>query len=153
MEELNIGYQADEGTQLGPVINPAQRQRILTAIKAARHAGGVPILEGGPTKVADHNGFYLKPSLFKADPGVNCNPKEIFHTFATVRPVDSVDEALELANDTMYGLGSSVWTKDLELGEKVAKQFRDGVRSTVTTWWPTVYRTAVRESAAVPEEG
>ncbi len=126
MEELNIGYQADEGTQLGPVINPTQRQRILTAIKAARHAGGVPILEGGPTKVADHNGFYLKPSLFRADPGVNCNPKEIFHTFATVRPVDSVDEALELANDTMYGLGSSVWTKDLELGEKVAKQFRDG---------------------------
>ena len=126
MKDLKIGYQADAGTQLGPVINPTQRQRILAAVENAKRAGGDPVLEGGLAKVGDHDGFYLKPALFRAKPGINCNPQEVFHTFATVRPVDSVDEALALANDTMYGLGSSVWTKDLELGQRIAKRYRDG---------------------------
>jgi aldehyde dehydrogenase (NAD+) len=123
---LKIGYQADAGTQLGAVINPTQRRRILRAQVDTAARGGKPLLSGGDAEVAGKNGFYLKPALYRAEPGLDCNPVEVFHTFATVCPVSSPEEALELANRSPYGLGASVWTKDVERGVALAKQFRDG---------------------------
>jgi aldehyde dehydrogenase (NAD+) len=125
-EGLKIGYQADEGTQLGAVINSTQRQRILHAQQETVARGGQPILAGGVAKVSGKNGHYLKPALFRTRPGVDCNPQEVFHTFATVCPVSSAEEALRLANSSPYGLGASVWTRDIERGIALAKQFRDG---------------------------
>lgn len=125
--ELKIGYQADEGTQLGAVVNATQRRRILQAQQEAAARGGQAILAGGDAQVSGRHGFYLKPALFRTQPGVNCNPNEVFHTFATICPVSSPDEALQLANSSPYGLGASVWTRDIERGVALAKQFRDGV--------------------------
>ena len=126
-EDLKIGYQADEGTQLGAVVNATQKARILSAQRAAKLRGGEPILAGGEAEVSGRDGFYLKPALFRTKPGVDCNPAEVFHTFATVCPVSSAEEALELANNSPYGLGASVWTKDVDRGVALAKRFRDGV--------------------------
>jgi aldehyde dehydrogenase (NAD+) len=123
---LKIGYQADEGTQLGAVINPTQRRRILQAQQETVARGGKPLLAGGEAAVSGKNGFYLKPALYRTEPGLNVNPAEVFHTFATVCPVSSAEEALRLANSSPYGLGASVWTKDVERGIALAKQFRDG---------------------------
>ena len=123
---LRIGNQADKGTQLGPVINSRQPQRILQGIEMAKANGAQPILGGGRTSVPGYDGYYMKPTLLRSDPRTDCNPSEIFHTFVNVQPVDSVDQALQFANKTLYGLGSSVWTKDLDLGQQIAKQFRDG---------------------------
>ncbi|HSQ55003.1 MAG TPA: aldehyde dehydrogenase family protein, partial [Gemmata sp.] len=123
---LKIGYQAEAGTQLGAVINPTQRRRILQAQKETAARGGQPLLAGGEAKVAGKNGFYLKPALYRTEPGVNCNPWEVFHTFATICPVTSPEEAIQLANSSPYGLGASVWTKDIKRGVALAKQFRDG---------------------------
>lgn len=123
---LKIGYQADEGTQLGAVINPTQRRRILAAEQETVARGATPILAGGDASVAGKNGFYLKPSLYRTEPGLNVNPVEVFHTYATICPVGSAEEAIQLANSSPYGLGSSVWTKDIEKGIALAKQFRDG---------------------------
>ncbi|MEM7013523.1 MAG: aldehyde dehydrogenase family protein [Verrucomicrobiota bacterium] len=125
-EDLKIGYQADEGTQLGAVVNPTQKRRILQAQKEAGDRGGQAILAGGEAEVSGKDGFYIKPALYRTTPGVDCNPLEVFHTFATICPVDSVEQALELANSSPYGLGSSIWTKDVERGVALAKQFRDG---------------------------
>lgn len=123
---LKIGYQADAGTQLGAVVNSTQRSRILRAQQEAALHGGEPILAGGLAEVSGREGYYLKPALYRTTPGVNCNPMEVFHTFATICPVDSVEQALELANSTPYGLGASVWTRDIARGVALAKQFRDG---------------------------
>ena len=71
-------------------------------------------------------GYYLKPALYRTEPGVDCNPAEVLHTYATVCPVASPEEVLRLANSSPYGLGASVWTKDIERGVALAKQFRDG---------------------------
>jgi aldehyde dehydrogenase (NAD+) len=125
-ENLKIGYQADAGTQLGAVVNPVQRRRILQAQKETVARGGQPVLSGGPAEVKGKNGFYLKPALYRTSPGVDCNPAEVFHTFATVCPVNSAEEAIALANSSPYGLGSSVWTRDIDRGIALAKQFRDG---------------------------
>jgi aldehyde dehydrogenase (NAD+) len=123
---LKIGHQAEAGTQLGAVINPTQRRRVLRALQETEARGGKPVLAGGEATVTGKNGFYLKPALYRTEPGVDCNPWEVFHTFATVCPVSSPEEAIRLANSSPYGLGASVWTKDIERGVAVAKQFRDG---------------------------
>jgi aldehyde dehydrogenase (NAD+) len=125
-ENLKIGYQADEGTQLGAVINATQRRRILQAQQETVARGGQPVLPGGVAEVRGREGFYLKPSLYRTVPGVECNPLEVFHTYATVCPVKSAEEALQLANRSPYGLGASVWTRDIQKGIALAKQFRDG---------------------------
>jgi aldehyde dehydrogenase (NAD+) len=125
-EGLKIGYQADAGTQLGAVINPTQRLRILRAERETVARGAQPILPGGDAEVAGKKGFYLKPSLYRTEPGLNANPAEVFHTYTTVCPVASAEEALQLANSSPYGLGASVWTKDVQRGIALAKQFRDG---------------------------
>ena len=125
-EDLKIGYQADAGMQLGAVVNPTQRRRILAAQQEAAARGGQAILSGGVAEVSGKDGFYIKPALYRTSPGVDCNPQEVFHTFATVCPVGSAEEALALANSSSYGLGASVWTKDINRGVARAKQFRDG---------------------------
>ena len=111
---------------MGAVVNPTQRRRILQAQQETVARGGQAILPGGVAEVTGRDGFYLKPALYRTTPGVNCNPVEVFHTFATVCPVNSPEEALELANSSPYGLGASVWTKDIDRGVALAKQFRDG---------------------------
>jgi acyl-CoA reductase-like NAD-dependent aldehyde dehydrogenase len=123
---LKIGHQAEAGTQLGAVINPTQRRRILHAQEETAARGGMPLLAGGEATVAGKNGFYLRPALYRTEPGLDCNPLEVFHTFATVCPVASPEEALRLANSSPYGLGASVWTQDIKRGVALAKQFRDG---------------------------
>ena len=125
-KDLKIGNQAVQGTQLGPVINSRQPQRILDGIGSAIANGAKPILSGGLAQVDGYDGFYLQPTLLYSPSGSNCNPNEIFHTFVNVQPVTSPEKAVEYANNTPYGLGSSVWTQDLELGQQIAKQFRDG---------------------------
>ena len=124
--ELKIGNQAEKGTQLGPVVNSRQPLRILEGIEFAKANGAEAILGGGHASVPGNDGFYMKPTLLKSQTGTDCNPGEVFHTFVNVQPVDSVEQAVQCANNTKYGLGSSVWTKDLELGKRIAKQFRDG---------------------------
>ncbi|MBM84082.1 MAG: aldehyde dehydrogenase [Planctomycetaceae bacterium] len=125
-EGLKIGYQADEGTQLGAVVNATQRSRILQAQEQTIALGGDPILGGGRAEVSGKDGYYLKPALYRTSPGQNVNPIEVFHTYATVCPVNTAEEALQLANSSPYGLGASVWTKDVDRGVALAKQFRDG---------------------------
>jgi len=123
---LKIGYQADAGTQLGAVVNATQRRRILAAQCEASSRGGEAVLAGGVAEVAGRDGFYVKPALFRTKPGIDINPGEVFHTFASVCPVSSAEEALALANSSPYGLGASIWTRDVEGGIALAKQFRDG---------------------------
>jgi len=125
-ENLKIGYQAEAGTQLGAVINATQRQRILKAERDTLVRGGKAIVAGGEAEVAGKRGFYLKPSLYRTEPGLNVNPEEVFHTYATICPVSSEEEAMRLANSSPYGLGASVWTKDIDRGIALAKKFRDG---------------------------
>lgn len=124
--DLKIGYQVDAGTQLGAVINETQQTRILSAQQQTACRGGQPILAGGKADVEGRDGYYIKPALFRTSPGVDCNPDEVFHAFATICPVESAEQALELANRSPYGLGASVWTKDVERGIALSKQFRDG---------------------------
>jgi acyl-CoA reductase-like NAD-dependent aldehyde dehydrogenase len=87
------------------VINPTQPAAFLQAQQETVARGAQPLLAGGEATVAGKQGFYIKPSLFRTQPELNVNPVEVFHTYATICPVSTPEEALRLANSSPYGFG------------------------------------------------
>jgi len=114
VEELKVGDPADDDTDVGPVIDEHARERIAAWIEEAR-AGGAKVLTGGET-----NGL-LRPTVLAQvadDLKVSCD--EVFGPVVVVNPVASVDEAIERANGTRYGLQAGVFTTSLDTALRAA---------------------------------
>jgi len=112
---------------MGPVISAAQRTRTETYLDIGKEEGARRACRGarlaGP-------GFFLRPAVFTAArPRMRIVDEEIFGPIAVVLSFDSEAEAVELANDTIYGLSGSLWTNDLKRGLRVAQAVRTGVLS------------------------
>jgi acyl-CoA reductase-like NAD-dependent aldehyde dehydrogenase len=121
VEELNVGDPADEETDVGPVIDNAARERILSWIEEARAAGGEVLTGGeledgliGPTVIANP----------PADAKVSCD--EVFGPVVTVAPYDSLDEAIERANSTRYGLQAGIFTANVRTAMRAARELEFG---------------------------
>lgn len=86
------------------------------------------MLTGG--KIAKHdgleNGYYVEPTILKGDNSMNCFREEIFGPVLAVTTFKTLDEALEIANDTIYGLGAGVWTRDNFQAYKAARGIEAG---------------------------
>ena len=121
VEGLTIGDPADEETDVGPVIDEDARQRILEWIEEAR-AGGAEILAGG----AEQDGLIRPTVIGHAAPELKVSCDEVFGPVVTVNPVDSVDEAIELANSTRYGLQAGIFTASLETALRAARELEFG---------------------------
>jgi acyl-CoA reductase-like NAD-dependent aldehyde dehydrogenase len=121
VEALVLGDPADEETDVGPVIDADARTRILDWIEEAR-AGGATILAGG-----DLDGELIRPTVL-ANPGpelkVSC--EEVFGPVVSVNRVDSIDEALELANGTRYGLQAGIFSSSLATALRAAHELEFG---------------------------
>jgi acyl-CoA reductase-like NAD-dependent aldehyde dehydrogenase len=121
VEELRLGDPADEETDVGPVIDEDARERILEWIEEAR-AGGARVLTGG-----ELDGELIRPTVI-ADAGpefkVSCD--EVFGPVCTVNSVGSLDEAIELANGTRYGLQAGIFTTKLETSLRAAQELEFG---------------------------
>jgi gamma-glutamyl-gamma-aminobutyraldehyde dehydrogenase len=114
-------------TQLGPLVTRAHQNRVLQYIDIGKREGATLAL-GGTVPAAFQEGCYVEPTLFT---GVNNKmviaQEEIFGPVAAVIPVSDLDDALEVANDSIYGLAASVWTKDLRKAHKAAQALASGV--------------------------
>jgi len=111
-DEVPVGDPRDEATEIGPLISAEHRERVEGYLRRAVD-GGARILVGGGRP--DGPGYYLEPTLV-ADVGAGdeiCQ-EELFAPVATVMPYDTVDEAVELANDSRYGLNALVWGEPTE---------------------------------------
>ncbi|MCY1544309.1 Aldehyde dehydrogenase, thermostable [compost metagenome] len=128
MRKLTVGDPRTAGTQIGPVINAAQLEKILGYIELGR-AEGATLAEGGKRAEASTAGHFLRPTLFtESSNAMRINREEIFGPVAAVIRVSGYDEALEVANDTPFGLSSGICTTSL----KFANHFRLNVRSGLT---------------------
>src|ERR671926_1485460 len=108
VEALRVGDPGDEETDVGPVIDDDARERILGWIAEARDAGA-RVLTGG-----DLDGELIRPTVIgNAAPDLKVSCEEVFGPVCTVNAVDSLDEAVELANGTPYGLQAGVFTRRL----------------------------------------
>lgn len=121
VDALIVGDPADDSTDVGPVITPAERERILSWIDEAR-AGGAEILAGG-TLAGDH----LRPTVIaSAAPDAKVSCQEIFGPVCTVTPYDSLDEAIALANGTPFGLQAGIFTRDVKAALRAAAELEFG---------------------------
>jgi gamma-glutamyl-gamma-aminobutyraldehyde dehydrogenase len=112
---------------MGPLVTKSQQKRVLDYIAIGKKEGA-KLCMGGEVPKGMEKGCYVSPTLFD---GVRNDMKiaqeEIFGPVAAVIPFRSVDEAVEIANDSMYGLAASIWTNDLNTAHKAARDLQSGV--------------------------
>ena len=121
VEALKVGDPADEETDVGPVIDDDARERILAWVEEAR-SSGARVLSGGDT-----DGELIRPTVIAdAGPELKVNCEEVFGPVCTVTSVGTIDEALELANGTRYGLQAGIFTAGLETALRAAQELEFG---------------------------
>jgi acyl-CoA reductase-like NAD-dependent aldehyde dehydrogenase len=123
--QMTVGDGFDPTTQLGPLVSAEQFERVQGYIEAGRTDGATLAAGGG--RVGD-KGYFVQPTVFAgADNTMRIAREEIFGPVVTVIPFDDESEVLALANDTDFGLGAGVWTRDISRAHKVAASLRAGM--------------------------
>ncbi|MEU5993447.1 aldehyde dehydrogenase [Spirillospora sp. NPDC047418] len=128
-EGIRIGDPAEESTQLGPVISGRARDRILARIGGAVQAGARVVTGGGAATVPGlEGGFFVEPTvLADVTNDMAVAREEIFGPVVVVIPFDDEDEAVAIANDSPYALGSAIWTRDIARAHRVASRLEAGM--------------------------
>lgn len=126
-EKIKIGMPWDPDTQLGSQINQGQLDKILRYMDVAKK-DGAKILCGGERADAGDlaKGSFMKPTLLEGSNTMCVAQEEIFGPVATVIKFKDEDEVVELANDSVYGLGGAVWTQNINRAFRVAKGIQTG---------------------------
>jgi aldehyde dehydrogenase (NAD+) len=124
--KVKVGNPFEESTEMGPLAMARQRDRVEGYIAKGREEGARLATGGGRPKHLDR-GYYIEPTVFaNVDNGSTIAREEIFGPVLSVIPADSEEHAIEIANDTIYGLNSSVFTKDPERAYAVGRRIRAG---------------------------
>jgi aminomuconate-semialdehyde/2-hydroxymuconate-6-semialdehyde dehydrogenase len=134
---LRLGDPRDPSTTTGPLISREHREKVLRYYRMAEDCGAKTLVGGGiPSLGGDlDGGSWIEPTVWVGLSNVDQPLRdEIFGPVAALVPFDTEDEAVALANDTDYGLASSVWTTDLSRGHRIAQRMRVGM-SWVNTWF------------------
>ena len=133
---FRIGPTADPLTQMGPVSNARQFERVQRYIEIGL-GEGARLVAGGPGRpVGIDRGYYVRPTVFsEVRPDMRIAREEIFGPVLTIQTYRSVDEAIDIANDSVYGLAAYVQSRDLDAARKVAARLRTG---TVQVNYPAI---------------
>jgi len=126
-ESFTLGPALDDKTRLGPLISDVQRERVRGYIKKGI-AEGAKLVTGGP-EVPEGlpKGYFVKPTVFaNVRNDMTIAQEEIFGPVLSILPYDGEEDAVRIANDTIYGLGGGVWSGDPERAKRVARRIRTG---------------------------
>ncbi|WP_231578048.1 aldehyde dehydrogenase family protein [Thermorudis peleae] len=125
---IRLGDPLDDQTQMGPLVSPRQCQRVLHYVERAKSEGAVLRLGGKkPEAPALQRGNFVEPTVFdQVTQQMTIAREEVFGPVLSVIPFESEDEVVQLANDTIYGLGATIWTKDIKRAHRLASRIRAG---------------------------
>jgi aldehyde dehydrogenase (NAD+) len=124
--QIRVGDPFDDQTQMGPLVASRQRDRVEGYIAKGIAEGATLATGGGRPKDLDR-GYYIEPTVFgNVDNSSVIAQEEIFGPVLTVIPAADEDDAVAIANDTIYGLNASVFTNDVDRARQVAGQLRSG---------------------------
>jgi betaine-aldehyde dehydrogenase len=128
-QSIRLGNPLDEATEMGPLTSREHQQRVLSYVQVAREQGG-ELLSGGRAPAAPElaQGCYVEPTIVRArTPRDRIAQEEVFGPFVTVLTFRDEAEALAIANGTDYGLGSGLWTANLQRAHRFARELHAGM--------------------------
>jgi gamma-glutamyl-gamma-aminobutyraldehyde dehydrogenase len=142
--QIPLGHPFDANAQLGALIEERHMERVLGYIELGVKEGA-RLAHGGKRAMAETGGFYVEPTILDgAKNDMRVAQEEIFGPVVVVIPFDSEQEAIEQANDTIYGLAAAVWTRDMNAAHRLSRAIRAG------TVWVNAFD---RSSLATPFGG
>ncbi len=127
-EQTQVDVAAAEGRHIGPVVSQQQFDKIQGLIETGV-SEGARLVAGGPGRADGHEaGYFVKPTVFAdVTPDMTIANEEIFGPVLSILPFDTEEEAIQIANDTPYGLTNYVQTQDADRARRVARQLRSGM--------------------------
>ncbi len=121
------GNPLDDATMIGAQASNDQYEKIMSYIDIGRKEGAKVLTGGAMRKVDEYpNGFYIEPTIFEGRNDMRIFQEEIFGPVVSVTKFDGVSDALKLANDTLYGLGAGVWTRDMNTAYRMGRAIKAG---------------------------
>jgi aldehyde dehydrogenase (NAD+) len=125
-EGLTVGDPLDKATDIGPLVSSRQRDRVLNYIDMGK-SEGAKLVAGGSVPADQPRGWFVAPTVFaNVDNRARISQEEIFGPVLTVIPYENDRDAVDIANDTEFGLGGSVWSTDVERATQIARSVRTG---------------------------
>lgn len=126
-EAINMGHPLDPNTMMGAQASKDQFEKILSYIEIGKEEG-CEVLTGGGAAYNDglSGGYYIKPTIFKGHNKMRVFQEEIFGPVVCVTTFKDEAEAIEIANDTLYGLGAGLWTRDTHQAYQIARAVKAG---------------------------
>lgn len=127
VEAIKMGHPLDPETMMGAQASSDQYEKILNYIEIGKEEGA-ELLTGGAAHVVDglYEGYYIKPTIFKGNNKMRIFQEEIFGPVVCLTTFKDEAEAIEIANDTLYGLGAGVWTRDTHQAYQAARAIEAG---------------------------
>jgi acyl-CoA reductase-like NAD-dependent aldehyde dehydrogenase len=126
-EKLKVGDPFSDETDIGPLVNAGGLKKIDSQVKASIKEGA-EVLTGG--EQIGKKGYFFKPTVLKnVHPKMSIAQEEVFGPVAPIIVANDEAEAIELANDSEYGLGASIWTQDLDKAERFSSSVESGIVS------------------------
>ncbi len=122
-KKVKIGNGLEEDTSMGPLVSKRQQERVFEYIKIGIQEGARIVAGGGKTDI----GYFIEPTIFvDVEESMTIAKEEIFGPVVVVMVYDTVEEVIERANNSPYGLGAGIWTENVNTAHKIANQLKSG---------------------------
>ncbi|KGA97709.1 aldehyde dehydrogenase [Alkalihalobacillus alcalophilus ATCC 27647 = CGMCC 1.3604] len=127
VNEIKVGNPLDTSVMMGAQASTEQMEKILSYIDIGQQEGAEMLTGGGRNKIEGlENGYYVKPTVFKGNNKMRIFQEEIFGPVVSVTTYKDEEEALAIANDTLYGLGAGVWTRNINKAYRFGRNIEAG---------------------------